>query len=148
MIYEPRITKFSVKKVNHVIIIDTLSRHKIWQLSGYNPAVQDKNFPGDPEEHNEVLESTRKSKIIYTANSLEFGKSCEELSRNHCTSTSHRSEANGITERAERGVKEGTSAVLLQSHMGNDWWTDSMECYCYLPSIQDKLSDGKTSYER
>ena len=23
-----------------------------------------------------------------------------------------------------------------------------MECYCYLRNIQDKLSDGKTSYER
>ena len=66
------------------------------------------------------LEPTRKPKIIYTANSLEFDKSCEELSRNHCTSTPHRSEANGIAERAVRGVKEGTSAVLLQSHLGND----------------------------
>ena len=51
---------------------------------------------------------------------------------NHGTSTPHRSETNGIAERAVRRVKEGTSAVLLQS--------DSMECYL--------LSDGKTPYER
>ena len=30
------------------------------------------------------LEPTRKPKVIYTENSLEFGKSCEELSWNHC----------------------------------------------------------------
>ena len=61
------------------------------------------------------LEPTRKPKVIYTDNSLEFCKSCEELSWNHCTSTPHRSETNGIAERAVRQVKEGTSAVLLKS---------------------------------
>ena len=42
-------------------------------------------------------------------------KTCEDLSWDHCTSTPHRSETNGIAERAVRRVKEGTSAVLLQS---------------------------------
>ena len=45
-------------------------------------------------------------------------------------------------------MKEGTSAVLLQSGLGNEWCADSMECYCYLRNIQDLLSDGKTPYER
>ena len=44
------------------------------------------------------LEPTRKPKVIYTDNSLELGKSCEELSWNHCTSTPHRSETIGIAE--------------------------------------------------
>ena len=61
------------------------------------------------------LEPDRKPKVIYTENSLEFGKACEDLSWNHCTSTPHKSETNGIAERAVRRVKEGTSAVLLQS---------------------------------
>ena len=61
------------------------------------------------------LEPNRKPKVTYTDNSLEFGKACEDLSWNHCTSTPHRSETNGIAERAVRRVKEGTSAVLLQS---------------------------------
>ena len=38
--------------------------------------------------------------------------------------------------------------MLLQSGLGNEWWADSMECYCYLRNIQDLLSDGKTPYER
>ena len=94
------------------------------------------------------LEPTRKPKVTYTDNSLEFGKSCEELSWNHCTSTPHRSETKGIAERAVRRVKEGTSAVLLQSALGNEWWADSMECCCFLRSIQDLLHDGKTPHER
>ena len=94
------------------------------------------------------LEPMRKPKVIYIDNSLEVGKSCEELSWNHCTSAPHRSETYGIAERAVRRVKEGTSAVLLQSGLGNEWWADSMECYCHLRNIQDRLSDGKTPYER
>ena len=85
------------------------------------------------------LEPTRNPKNIYTDNSLEFGKSCEVLSWNHCTSTPHRSETNGIAERAVRRVTEGTSAVLLQSGLGNEWRADSMECYCCLRNIQDLL---------
>ena len=63
------------------------------------------------------LESSPKPKVIYTDNSLEFGKSCEELSWNHRTSTLYRSETNGIAERAFRRVKEETSAVLLHSRL-------------------------------
>ena len=94
------------------------------------------------------LEPERKPKVIYTDNSLEFGKACEDLSWNHCTSTPHRSETNGIAERAVRRVKEGTSAVLLQSGLNESWWADSVECYTYLRNVTDLLSDGKTPYER
>ena len=74
------------------------------------------------------LEQDRKPKVIYTDNSWEFGKACEDLSWNQCTSTPHRSETNSIAERAVRRVKEGTSAVLLQSGLNENWWADSMEC--------------------
>ena len=94
------------------------------------------------------LESERKPKVIYTVNSSEFGKACEDLSWNNCTSTPHRSETNGIAERAVSRVKEGTSAVLLQSGLNESWWADSMECYTYLRNVTDLLSDGKTTYER
>ena len=90
------------------------------------------------------LEPDRKRKVIYTDNSLEFVKSCEDLSWNHCTSTPHRSETNGIAERAVRSVNEGTSAILLQSGLNESWWADSMECYTYLRNVTDLLSDGKT----
>ena len=94
------------------------------------------------------LEPERKPKVIHTDNSLEFGKACEDLFWNHCTSTPHRSETNGIAERAVRRVKEGTSAVLLQSGLNESWWADCMECYTYVRNIHDLLADGKTPYER
>ena len=82
------------------------------------------------------LDPSAKPKVIFTDNSLDFGKSCEDfLSGNHRTSTSHRSETNVIAERAARRMKEGTSAVLLQSGLDEKWWDDSVECYCYLRSV-------------
>ena len=94
------------------------------------------------------LEPDRKPKVIYTDKSLEFGKAREDLSWNHCTSTPHRSETNGIAERAVRRVKEGTPAVSLQSGLDEKWWVDSMECCTYLRNVTDLLCDGKTPYER
>ena len=102
-----------------------------------------KTSPETQKSLMKFLEPTRKPKVIYTDNSLEFGKSCEELSWNHCTSTPHRSGIDGIAERAVRGVKEGTSAVLLQSGLDKEWSADSMECYFNLRNIQDLSSDGR-----
>ena len=56
---------------------------------------------------------------------MEFGKACEIY--------------HAIT---------ALSAVLLQSGLDERWWSDSMECYCYLRNVQDLLADGKTPNER
>ena len=112
-------------------------------------SVQNQNFTRTPEKlAKKFLEPERNSKVIYTDNSLEFGKACEDLSWNHCTSTPHRSETNGVAEKAVRRVKEGTSAVLLQPGLNESWWAGSMECCTYLRNVTDLLSDGKTPYER
>ena len=50
--------------------------------------------------------------------------------------------------REQYAVKEGTSAVLLQSGLDEKWLADSMECYTYLRNVQDLLCDGKTPHER
>ena len=111
-------------------------------------SVQIQDFSGNREELTKVLGADVETKVNYTDKSLEFGKACEDLSWNHCASTPHRSETNGIAERAVRRIKAGTSAVLVQSGLDEKWWADSMECYCYLRHIQDLLSDGKTPFER
>ena len=62
------------------------------------------------------LEPSEKAKVIYTDNSLEFGKACEELSWNHCTSTLHRSVTSGIAAvRTGRKMVGGFHGVLLLS---------------------------------
>ena len=134
-----QITKFWMKVVNLETITVTQSWYKIQLLNGCNK-IRAKAHP--------LPKQTDKPKVIYSDNSLEFGKVCEELSWKHCTSTPHYSETNGIVERAVRRVKEGTSAVLWQSDLDEKLWPDSMECDCYLRNVRELLSDGKTLYER
>ena len=48
-----------------------------------------------------------------------------------------------------RIVKEGTSAVLLQSGLKESWWSVFMECYTYMRNVTDLLSKtGEKLYER
>ena len=113
-------------------------RYRFWSINAHAE-----------QEIQKFLEPTRKPKVTYTENSIEIiGTTCEDLSLDHCTSTPHGAETNGIAERAVRRIREGISAVLLQSGLHEKWSADSMECYCYLRNIQDPLSDGKTPYER
>ena len=95
---------------------------------------------------------TRGSVVVSaTCTTTALSKSTMKAKRqkwNHCTSTPHPSETNGIAERVVRSIKAGTSAVLLQSSLDEKWWADSMESYCCLRNIQDLLSEGKTPHER
>ena len=140
-----QITKFSVKVVNLDTIPDLQTWCKTWPPNGSSHIrAKQKTSQETQRSLQKFLESNRKPTVTYTDNSLEFGKACEDLSWNHRTSTPHRSETNGIAERAVRVVKEGTSAVLLQTGLVEY----SMECFTYLRNIQDLLSVGKTPCER
>ena len=128
---------FSVKVVNLETIIDLQSWCRTWPLNGSRRIRENKNFTGNPEKLAKNLEPDRKPKVIYTDNSLEFGKAYEDLSWNHCTSTPHRSETNGIAERAVRRVKKVPVLYCCnQVWMKINWWADSMECYTCLRTSQ------------
>ena len=147
--FDKQITRFSVKscesrnKHRYAVVVQDLAIE--WIRS--DPC-KTKISQETQKRLKKFLVPTRKPKVSYTDNSLEFGKACEDLSWNHCTSTPHQSESNGFAERAVRRVKEVTSAVLLQSGLNENWWADSMECETYLRNVTDLLSDGTTPYER
>ena len=130
-------------------IMDMQSWCKTWSPNGSSRIRAKKNFTGNSEKLAtsswSPIGSFKSFTVTIPWNSAKPG---EDLSWNHCTSTPHRSETNGIAERAVRRVREGTSAVLLQSGLNERWWADSMECYTYLRNVTDLFSDGKTPYER
>ena len=69
------------------------------------------------------LEPKRKPEVIHTDNSLDLGKSCGDQAWNHHTSTSYRSETNGIAaESRSTSKRRGTSAVMLHSGLDEKWW--------------------------
>ena len=111
-------------------------------------SVQNTNFTRNSEKLGKVPGTREETKSHLHWQFLGIRQSLWRSSCNHCTSTPHRSETNGIAERAVRRVKEGTYAVLLQSGLDENWWADSMECDTCLRNIQDLLSDGQTLYER
>ena len=134
-----------MKVENLETIIDLQSWYRIWPHNGSSRICAKQKLRRKTHKSlQKFLEPDRKPRVIYTDNSLEFGKACEDLSWNHCTSTPHRSETNGIGERTVRRVKEGTSAVLMQSCLNESWWADSMECNTYLRNVTDLLSDGNS----
>ena len=97
-------------------MIDMQSWCKTWPPNGSNHIrAKQKTSQETQRSSQKFLEPKREPEVIYTDNSLEIGKACEDLSWNHCTSTPHRSETNGIAERAVRRVKEGTSAVWMKN---------------------------------
>ena len=123
------LTEGSESRNNHrfAVVVQDLA---IQWLQSY--PCKTKHFQETQKSPIKFLEPNRKPKVIYTDNLWR---------------TIHRSETNGIADRAVRRVKEGTSAVLLQSDLDEKWSADSMECYCFLRNIQDLLSDEKTPYE-
>ena len=79
------------------------------------------SYPCKTKTSQDGKEFTKAPRVVTKATSCLYGerigiwKIFRRSSWNHRTSTPHRSETNGIAERAVRRVKEGTSAVLLQS---------------------------------
>ena len=132
-----------MKLVNRETITGSQSWLKILPLKEFNLIRAKQKLLMRRKRVYESCSSRRRSrKVINTDNSLEFGKACEELSRNHSTSTLHRSETIGIAERAERRIEEGTSAVLLQSGLDETWW---VICNMLKTSYQ---AGKQTPYER
>ena len=110
-------------------------------------SVLNKNFTGNGKESAETLGAFENAESHLNWQFPRIRRACEELSWNNRTSTPHRSETNGIAERAVR-IKEGTSAVLLQSGLDVKWRRDSMGWHCYLRNVADLFSDRKTHCEQ
>ena len=94
-------------------------------------------------------EPSQRPKVIHTYQFMRIWQILWRIimeSSSNCTRSI--TKTSGIAERAVRRAKEETSAVLLQSGSDDKWWSDSMECNCYLRDVEDLLTDGKSQSER
>ena len=86
--------------------------------------VHNENFSGDGKEFTQICSSRLKSRKSFER-AIRWNLA-NLVKIYHRTSTPHRSETNGIAERAVRRITEGTSAVLLQSGLDEKWRADSV----------------------
>ena len=103
-----RITKSSMKDVNLETITGTLSWYKISPLSGYNLVCV----------RTRIRRRRKRVKSYFYGQFIRIGKSFEELSWNHRTSTLSRSKTNGIAERAFSTSKRGNISFLIAIRIG------------------------------
>ena len=82
-----------------------------------------------------------KSWRSYTDNPMEFANPSTALAWTHDTSTPHRLQTNGVAEKAVRWVKSETTSALIQSDLLEEWWHETVEYYCHLLNICDKMTD-------
>ena len=124
-------------------------RCKIWPPNGCNHIRAKPILFGTGKSSRKFLDRSEKPNVMNTDNSLELGKACEALSWNHCKSTPHRSETNGVAERAVRRIKEGTHA----SGVANQAWTKNggripWEVFAICGTYKTFFWYGKTPFER
>ena len=109
---------------------------KILPLSGYNLTRVRWKLHRRRKGVYENFSSRRKSRKSFTLTSLW----------NHRTSTPHRSETNGIAERVVRRIKEGTSAVLLQSGLVGGFHRMLLLSAKHARSLLDSGKDDSGAY--
>ena len=115
--------------VNLETIIDMHSWCRTWTLNGSSRICAKQKLNRKPREAcNNSWSPIGSMKSFTLTIPWTLAKPVRIFPGIHCTSTQHRSETNGIAERAVRRVKEGTSAALLQSGLNENWWADSIEC--------------------
>ena len=144
-----RSTKFSVKGVNLEAIIDVQSWCKSWLPNGSSLIRSKKKLL---RKHKGACKSswsrTGSPKPFALTVPWNLAKRVKIfpgiIVHRHHTDRKQM----GLLKEQCAGVKEGTSAVLLQSRMDEQWWAHSMECSAYLRNIQDLLSERKTPCER
>ena len=107
----------------HAIVVQDLATH--WVQS--YPCKTKTSHKKQRDIH--VLDPEESPNVMYTDNSLEFGKDCEDLQWNHSTSLPYRPETNDMLERTVSRVNEVTSSILLKSGLDERWWAASMENY-------------------
>ena len=96
-----------------------------------NPVFRAENVGDLISADHQVLKEDRESgnnqSFICTIR-WNLAKFLNDYLETHFTSTLHRSETNGIAERAARRIEEEASVVFLQSRLEKQWLADSMEC--------------------
>ena len=89
------------------------------------------------------------AKFVYSDGADEIHAACVELGIRHDVSEPNRHESNGVIERANRTVIEGTRTVLYQSGLPYKYWPEAMEYFCNAYNFwHEDSKHGRNPYEQ
>ena len=79
-------------------------------------------------------------KLFYSDNAQELVQAAKSLEWRHDTGTDNRPQTNGVIERQNRNILEGTRASLCEAGLEHKFWSQAMQCWCTLinaPCVHD-----------
>ena len=127
--------------------IGVLFWYQIWPLNG-SRVTRKKNFTRVHEKLVEVLGAGRRDKDGKYRQFLAIYPSLWRLILESLYVETTQMQDWRYRWKSWRRLKEGTSAVLVQSGLDEQCCADAMKWYWYLHNIQDLFRDGKTPSER
>ena len=135
-------------EVDLALVIDMQLRYKTWPLNGFNLIrVKLKSSPETQWSSQKFLEPTREteSHLHWQVPGIWQSLRRPNVELLHINPLSLRDKWHcwqSGTQNQRRDICD------LQLGLDENWWANSMECYCYLRNIQDKVSHGKTTNGR
>ena len=88
-------------------------------------------------------------KLFYSDNAGELLRAAEQLGWRHDTATDNRPATNGVIERQNRNVLEGTRSSLHESGLEHRFWSQAMACWCFLNNVTRRHDkDNLTPWQR
>ena len=89
------------------------------------------------------------SKFFYSDNAGELVMAAKSLELRHDTGTDNRPQTNGVIERQNRNILEGTRAALCEAGLEHKFWSHAMQCWCTLNNVfRIHEKDGLTPWQR
>ncbi len=86
--------------------------------------------------------------LFYTDNAPELIQAGKTLLWAHDKSQPEDPQSNGLVERQQRLVLEGTRTVLLSAGLVHTWWPWASQYFCWARNILPTFEDGTSPYER
>ena len=81
-----------------------------------------------------------------TASVAKFAEAVQTLGWSQENIAPHHSQSFEMGETAVRRLREGIAVLLSQSGLNDSWWSEAMNCYCFLHNAVYQQNCGNTVY--
>lgn len=138
------LSKDEASRKGCIVTLTIVDKHTTWL---HCHASRHKTAESIIEAFQDVMGPQARPEFVYTDNAPEYKKAFKTFSCSHDKALPHTHETNGVVERANRRVEEGTRCALFQSGRLTEFWTESTNCWGFLWTATEVMSVWFTPYE-